>query len=297
MMDWLIANSVTMVNGVALAAVLFIVAIGLSLVFGTMDVLNLAHGSVALIGAYVGVAVIGGGASNALALVAVLIAAIVGLLAGIALAFLTSSVNDHLRQAMLTLGVSMIVADLLLRFFGGDVYAVPPPPFLQGTVPFLFGAQYPLYRLVLIVVGLVVGIALWLLLEKTRIGAVVRATVNDRAMVEATGIRTRFVLIAVFGGGAALAAIGGLLSAPILQAQPGNDNRILLYALVIVVIGGLGSLKGAAVGALVVGQVQTLGVSMIAGYASFLMFAVMALVLLIKPAGLLPSKHGTGGGH
>lgn len=296
-MEWLAANTVTMVNGLALGAVLFIVAIGLSLVFGTMDVLNLAHGSISLIGAYVGVAVLGGGASSALSFAAVLIAAMVGLLAGVLLAVLTQSVTDHLRQAMLTLGVAMIVGDLLLMIFGGDTKSVPPPPALSGTVPLLFGAPYPIYRLVLIGVGVVVGVALWLLLEKTRIGAVVRATVADRGMVEAIGVRTRLVLSGVFGGGAALAAVGGLIAAPLLGAQPGNDNLILLYALVIVVIGGLGSFKGAAVGALLVGQVQTLGVSLLASYASFLMFAVMALVLLVKPAGLLPGKHGHGGGH
>lgn len=294
-MEWLTANAVTMVNGLALGAVLFIVAIGLSLVFGTMDVLNLAHGSISLIGAYVGVAILGGGASSALSFVAVLIAAVIGLLAGVLLAVLTQSVTDHLRQAMLTLGVAMIAGDLLLMIFGGDTKSVPPPPALSGTVPLLFGAPYPVYRLVLIGVGLVVGLALWLLLEKTKIGAVVRATVADRGMVEAIGVRTRLVLCGVFGGGAALAAVGGLIAAPLLGAQPGNDNLILLYALVIVVIGGLGSFKGAAVGALLVGQVQTLGVSLLASYASFLMFAVMALVLLIKPAGLLPGK--TGGGH
>lgn len=295
-MEWFAANSVTMVNGIALGAVLFIVAIGLSLVFGTMDVLNLAHGSIALVGAYVGVAILGGGGSSALSFAAVLIAAMVGLLAGVLLAVLTSSVNDHLRQAMLTLGVAMIVADLLLVVFGGDVKSVPPPPALAGTVPFM-GAPYPIYRLVLIGVGLVVGIGLWLLLEKTTIGAVVRATVNDRGMVEAIGIRTRLVLAGVFGGGAALASVGGLIAAPLMGAQPGNDNLMLLFALVIVVIGGLGSLKGAAVGALLVGQVQTVGVALLSGYASFLMFAVMAAVLLVKPAGLLPSKHGHGGGH
>lgn len=285
----------TMVNGLALGAVLFIVAIGLSLVFGTMDVLNLAHGSISLIGAYVGVAVLGGGSSSAMSFVAVLVAAMIGLLAGVLLAVLTTSVTDHLRQAMLTLGVAMIAGDLLLMIFGGDVKSVAPPPALAGTVSVL-GAPAPVYRLVLIGVGLVVGIGLWLLLEKTQIGAIVRATVADRGMVEAIGVRTRLVLAGVFGGGAALAAVGGLIAAPLLGAQPGNDNLILLYALVIVVIGGLGSFKGAAVGALLVGQVQTLGVYFLATYASFLMFAVMAAVLLIKPSGLLPAKHG-GGGH
>ncbi|NNG18113.1 branched-chain amino acid ABC transporter permease [Naumannella sp. ID2617S] len=293
-MDLISGYAVTAVNGLALGAVLFIVAIGLSLVFGTMDVLNLAHGSVSLIGAYVGVALLSGRPSGPMSLVAILVAAVIGLLAGILLAVLTQSLTDHLRQAMLTLGVSMIVADVLHIVFGADVKSVPPPPFLDGEVTIL-GAPYPVYRLVMVLIGLGVGVVLWVLLEKTRIGAVIRATVADRAMVEAIGIRTRLVLAGVFGGGAALAAVGGLIAAPLLGAQPGNDDLVLLYALVIVVIGGLGSFKGAAVGALLVGQVQTVGVSLLASYASFLMFAVMALVLLLKPAGLLPNKHG--GGH
>lgn len=295
-MDWLLLNAATMVNGLALAGALFIVAVGLSLVFGTMDVLNLAHGSIALIGGYVGVAFLSGGtASTGLALFAVLLAAMLGLLAGLLLAVLTSTLRDHLRQAMLTLGVSMIVADLIVAIFGADANSVPPPELLAGTIPF-FGGTYPVYRLVMVGVGVLIGLALWLLIDRTLLGAIIRATVADPGMVEAIGVRTKLILAGVFGGGAALAAVGGLIAAPLLGAQPGTDNAILVFALVVVVIGGLGSLKGAAVGALVVGQVQTLGVSMLSSYASFLMFGVMMLVLLIKPAGLLPNKYG-GGAH
>lgn len=291
MVTWLDANAATMLNGLALAAVLFLIAVGLSLVFGTMDVLNLAHGAVSLTGAYVGVALVESQGSIATFLAAVLAAAAIGLAAGAVLAVMTSSVTDHLRQALLTLGVALVAGDVLREVFGSDVESVPPPAALDGSVQVL-GNPYPLYRLVLVGVGVAVAVALYVVLERTRVGAVVRATVADRDMVEAIGIRTRLVLGGVFGAGAALAAVGGLLAAPILGAQPGLDDQILLFALVIVVIGGLGSLRGALVGAILVGQVQTLGVALLSEFASFLLFAAMAAVLLLRPAGLLPARTG-----
>lgn len=291
MFSWLDANLLTMINGVALAAVLFLIAVGLSLVFGTMNVLNLAHGAVSLTGAYIGVALLDGAATMSNFIVAVLAAAAFGLVIGGILAAMTSSVNDHLRQALLTLGVALIAGDVLQEIFGADVESVSAPAGLAGAVS-IFGRQYPVYRLSIIAVSAVIAVILYLVLERTRIGAMVRATVADRAMVEAVGVRTNLVLVGVFGVGAALAAVGGLLAAPILGAQPGLDDTVLLLALVVVVIGGLGSLRGALVGALLVGQVQTLGVAMFAEYASFLLFGAMALVLLTRPQGLLPAKTG-----
>jgi branched-chain amino acid transport system permease protein len=291
MLSWLDANALTMINGVALAAVLFLIAVGLSLIFGTMNVLNLAHGAVSLTGAYIGVALLGGSATMPNFIVAVLAAAAVGLVIGGVLAVMTSSVKDHLRQALLTLGVALIAGDVLREIFGADVESVPAPAGLDGAVSIL-GRQYPLYRLSIIAVSAVIAILLYLVLERTRVGAMVRATVADRAMVEAIGIRTNLVLGGVFGVGAALASIGGLLAAPILGAQPGLDDTVLLLGLVVVVVGGLGSLKGALVGALLVGQLQTLGVALLSEYASFLLFGAMALVLLTRPRGLLPAKTG-----
>lgn len=291
MLAWLDANSLSMLNGVALAAVLFLIAVGLSLVFGTMDVLNLGHGAVSLTGAYIGVALLDRDTTIPLFAVAVLAAAAFGMVAGVALAAMTSSVGDHLRQALLTLGVALIAGDVLREVFGADVESVSPPASLAGAVS-LFGRPYPLYRLVIIGISAVIAVALYVVLERTRVGAMVRATVADRAMVEAIGVRTNLVLGGVFGAGAALAAVGGLLAAPILGAQPGLDDTILLLALVVVVVGGLGSLRGALVGALLVGQVQTLGVALVSDYASFLLFAAMAIVLLTRPQGLLPAKTG-----
>lgn len=291
MLTWLDANTTSLLNGLALAAVLFLIAAGLSLVFGTMNVLNLAHGAVSLAGAYVGVALLGDGASIPGFLVAVLAAAAIGLVAGTALAAMTASVGDHLRQALLTLGIALIAGDVLRTVFGADVKSVPAPDALAGSVSVL-GNPYPVYRLVVIGITAAVAGLLYLVLERTRLGAVVRATVADRAMVEAVGIRTNLVLGGVFGAGAALAAVGGLLAAPVLGAQPGLDDTILLLALVVVVVGGLGSLRGALAGALLVGQVQTVGVALLSNYASFLLFGAMAVVLLLRPQGLLPARKG-----
>jgi len=290
--SWLDANTLNLLNGVALAAVLFLIAVGLSLVFGTMSVLNLAHGAVSLTGAYIGVVLLDAGATTANFLVAVLAAAAIGLISGIALAAMTSSVSDHLRQALLTLGVALIAGDVLREIFGADVKSIPAPSGLDGSVN-VFGDQYPAYRLVVIAISAVIAAILYVVLERTRLGAIVRATVADRSMVEAIGIRTRLVMAGVFGAGAALAAVGGVLAGPILGAQPGLDNTILLLALVVVVVGGLGSLRGALLGALLVGELQTLGVATLSEYASFLLFGAMALVLVVRPRGLLPSKIGT----
>jgi branched-chain amino acid transport system permease protein len=286
-LGWLDANLVSLLNGLALGALLFTISIGLSLVFGMMDVLNLAHGAIYLAGAYVAVALVTGSGSLASFVAAVLAAAVVGAVLGGVLAGMTQATPHHLDQAMLTLGVALVVADLLAAWFGRDVNSVPAPPPLAGRAEVL-GQTYPLYRLVVIGFGVVLAMAVYLVVERSRLGAVIRATVADRAMVAAMGIDTRLVLVGVFAAGAALAAVGGVLAGPILGAQPGLDEKVLLLALVVVVLGGLGSVRGALLGALLIGQVQVLGVALLPEYASFLLFAAMAAVLLIRPAGLLP---------
>lgn len=294
-MGWLDANLLSILNGLALAALLFLIAVGLSLVFGTMDVLNLAHGAVSLTGAYIGVALMGPGAGAGQFVVAVLAAAGIGLVLGAGLAVLTGGVRDHLRQALLTLGIAMIAADVLTELFGADVQSVSAPLGLDGSAEVL-GKTYPVYRLFVILVSLIIGIVLYVVLERTQVGALVRATVADRGMVETLGVRSNLVLGGVFAIGAALAALGGMLAGPVLGAQPGLDNTVLLLALVVVVVGGLGSIRGAVLGAILVGEVQTLGVALLPGQASFLLFGAMALVLLLKPAGLLPAKYGAATG-
>jgi branched-chain amino acid transport system permease protein len=276
---------VSVLNGVAIGFVLFILAVGLSLVFGMMDVLNLAHGALFLGGAYVGAAFAGswGGFLAGLAL-----AAVGGLAAGALLSLMTEPLRarSHLDQALLTLGLAFVASETLVIVFGDDPLSVPAPPGLDGSVPVL-GATYPAYRLVLIGVGAVLALAVHLVVERTRIGALVRATVADREMVAALGVDNRLVKIAVFAVGSLLAATAGVLGGPLFGARPGLDATVLILALVVVVIGGLGSVRGALLGALVIGQVDTLGRALLPELASFVLFAALALVLVLRPQGLL----------
>ncbi|MGP3963979.1 branched-chain amino acid ABC transporter permease [Nonomuraea sp. 3N208] len=280
---------VSVLNGLAMGSLLFAIALGLSLVFGMMDVLNLAHGAVYLVGAYVAVALVADGASLAAFVLAVLLAAVLGAVLGGVLAGLTRATPHHLDQALLTLGVSLVVAETLSVLFGNDVHSIAAPAVAGGSVV-VFGETYPVYRLLVIGFGVVLAVAVYVLVERSVLGSVIRATVADRGMVSALGINTGRVLVGVFAAGAALAAVGGVLAGPILGAQPGLDEKVLLLALVVVVIGGLGSVRGALLGAILIGQVQALGTSLLPEYASFLIFAAMGLVLLLRPAGLLPAR-------
>jgi branched-chain amino acid transport system permease protein len=279
---------VSVLNGLAMGSLLFAIALGLSLVFGMMDVLNLAHGAVYLVGAYVAVAVSGPDAGLSAFVLAVLAAAAAGAVLGGVLARLSQTTSHHLDQALLTLGVSLVITELLSLGFGDDVHSLSAPAPVAGGVQVL-GETYPLYRLLVIGFGAVLAVAVYLLVERSALGSVIRATVADRGMVSALGINTGRVLVGVFAAGAALAAVGGVLAGPILGAQPGLDEKVLLLALVVVVVGGLGSVRGALLGALLIGQVQALGTSLLPEYASFLLFGAMALVLLVRPAGLLPA--------
>jgi len=290
-LDWLDSNLITMIDGVAFGVLLFTIALGLSLVFGVMDVLNLSHGALYLGGAYVAVSVVSGGSGTLLAfVVAALLALVVGAAAGAGLSVITRPIasRGHLDQALLTLGVAFVAADLYSEFYGDDVRSVPSPAPLDGSTSIL-GSTYPTYRLAVIAVGLVLALAAWYVIERTKVGALVQASVADAEMVQALGVNTTRLVTGVFAVGAALAAFGGVLGAPIISASPGVDTRILILGLVVVVIGGLGSVSGALVGALLIGQVETLGVSIVPDYASFLTFGTMALVLLLRPSGILAS--------
>jgi len=282
-------NLITIVDGVAFGVLLFTIAVGLSLVFGIMDVLNLAHGALYLVGAYLAVQFAGDGQAGVGGfLVAGLAATVVGAAAGAGLAVMTRPLarRGHLDQALLTLGVALIVGDLLSARYGNDVQSVPPPRFLAGSVS-LAGRDYPSYRLAVIVAGLLLAVIVYLLVERSRVGALVRATVADAPMVRAMGVDTGRLVVVVFAFGVVLACLGGVLGAPVLGAYPGLDERALILGLVVVVLGGLGSVGGAFLGAMVIGQVEVLGVSLLPQYASFLVFGTMALVLLARPAGIL----------
>jgi branched-subunit amino acid ABC-type transport system permease component len=283
---------VSVLNGLAIGFLLFILAVGLSIVFGMMDVLNLAHGALFLGGAYLGAAFSGswGGFLAALGL-----AAVGGLVAGAVLSFMTAPLRrrSHLDQALLTLGVAFVVAELLIIAFGDDPLSVAAPPALDGSVTVL-GAVYPAYRLVLIGVGAVLAVAVYLVVERTRVGALVRATVADRDMVATIGIDNRIVTAAVFAVGSLLATTAGVLGGPIYGARPGLDATVLILALVVVVIGGLGSVRGALVGALIIGQVDTLGRLLLPELASFVLFGALALVLVLRPQGLFGGPAAVG---
>ncbi|HET6748414.1 MAG TPA: branched-chain amino acid ABC transporter permease [Actinomycetes bacterium] len=294
---WLSDNLITIVDGVAFGVLLFTIAVGLSLVFGIMDVLNLAHGALYLVGAYVAVRFAGDGQATLGAfLLAGLAAVAVGAAAGAGLAVLTRPLarRGHLDQALLTLGVALIIGDLLSARFGNDVQSVPPPAFLAGSVS-IAGQAYPSYRLAVIVAGLALAVLVWLLVERSRTGALVRATVADAPMVRAMGVDTGRLVVSVFAFGVVLACLGGVLGAPVLGAYPGLDERVLILGLVVVVLGGLGSVPGAFLGAMVIGQVEVLGVSLLPQYASFLVFGTMAVVLLLRPTGMLGRPGGLRG--
>ena len=289
--QWLDDNLVSMVDGVAFGLLLFTLAVGLSLVFGMMDVLNLAHGSLYLLGAYAAYSLSDGSLVGLV--LALLVGLLVGALGGVVLAGMTQPLasRGHLDQAVLTLGISFIVADLLSSAYGAEVLPADPPTALRGSVSIL-GHSYPLYRLVFIGIAAVLALAVWAAFERSSLGALVRATVADRDMVRALGVDTRKVLFGVFAAGAALASLGGVFGAPILAPGPGVDERVLVLSLVVVVVGGLGSVSGALLGALLIGQVQTLGVAVLPDYAPFLLFGTMLVVLAFRPAGLLSLTRG-----
>lgn len=287
MTGWLADNLVSILNGVALGCLLFALAVGLSLVFGVLDVLNLAHGSLFVAGAYAAWRLADDGSATGF-LLAILLATVIGAGGGLALTAATRPLSGrgHLDQALLTLGIALVVSELVQVWFGHDPHGVLPP--LAGSVD--IGGGYPTYRLALIGVGLLVAVVVDRVVERTKVGALVRATVCDSDMVAALGVNTRLVRTGAFAVGGALAAVAGVLGAPLLGANPHLDTQVLLLALVVVVIGGLGSVRGALLGALLIGQVQSLGVALAPEQAPFLLFGAMALVLVLRPAGLLGAR-------
>ncbi len=291
---------VGLLNGFAIGFLLFVLAVGLSLVFGMMDVLNLAHGALFLAGAYVAAALAAapswGGFLGALALAAAL-----GLVAGGVLSLMTEPLRrrTHLDQALLTLGIALVVVEVLIIAFGDDPLRIAAPPGLDGSVDVL-GAVYPTYRLVLIAVGALLALVVHLVVERTRVGALVRATVADREMVSTLGIDNRLVKAAVFAAGSMLATVAGVLGGPLYGANVGLDSTVLILALVVIVIGGLGSVRGALVGALVVGQIDTFGRQLLqqvglGELTSFVLFGALALVLVLRPQGLFGARVGAAG--
>jgi len=271
-------------NGVSYGALLFLLASGLSLIFGVMRVVNLAHGSYFMLGGYVGLSVVWRTGSYVLALAAgALVLAVVGM--AMERLFLRRLPGQTLGQVLMTIGFALIFQDLALLIWGGDPYAIRPPSMLAGVLTAGPG-RFPIYRIFIIVVAVVIGAALWLALDRTRVGAMIRAAVDDPEMAQGIGIRVPRISLGVFGLGAALAAFGGVVGAGFLGVYPGLDFEILPYAFVVVIVGGLGSLPGAMVGSLLVGLLDNFGKAMFPALSYFTLFAPMALILALQPTGL-----------
>jgi len=271
-------------NGATFAALLFIVASGFTLIFGLMRIVNLAHGALYLVGGYVGLVIANRADSFLLALAgaAVAIAAIGFITYTLLLRFVAGNV---LRQVLLTLGLALVLDDLALVIFGGDAFTVQVPGVLRG--PFQLGAMaYPKYRLFLLLFSVLVFIGLAVLLRHTRLGALIRAGVDDAEMVDAMGIDIQRVFIYTFMLGSALAGIGGVLGGAFLTLYPTADSDILVFSLAVVIIGGRGSLVGTAIGSLFVGMLATFGQVWFPELAYFVIFGPMALLLAFRPLGL-----------
>jgi len=271
-------------NGISYGALLFLVGSGLSLIFGVMRIVNLAHGSYFLLGGYVALSVIWTTGSWALAIpVAALAVAAIGLL--MERVFLRPLGFDPLRQVLLTVGFAFLFQQAALDIWGGDNLDIVPPAKLTQTV--VVGRLYlPGYRIFMIAVAATIGVILWLVMEKTRMGAAVRATVDDAQMARGVGIDTSRISMFIFALGAFLAALGGVIGGAFLGVYPGLDFQILPVAFAVVIIGGMGSLTGAAIGALVVGLADNFGKALFPEVSYFTLYAPMALLLAVRPTGL-----------
>jgi branched-chain amino acid transport system permease protein len=271
-------------NGLSFGALLFLLASGFTLVFGLMKIVNLAHGAFYLVGGYVGIATFGATRSFPVAVLAgAATAAVFGLASERLL--LRRVRGQELPEVLLTVGIALIIADGCLALFGGNPRSIPIPTPLAGSVR-LGSYAYPAYRLFVIALAVTVGVALYVVQHRTRLGALIRAGVDDREIAAAMGINVPRVFTAMFVFGGALAGLAGVVAAGLLTLRPGADTDILLFALVVVVIGGLGSLQGAAVGSALIGLVDAFSKVWVPELSYFAVFAPMAIILMFRPAGL-----------
>jgi branched-chain amino acid transport system permease protein len=271
-------------NGVSYGALLFLLAGGLSLIFGMMRIVNMTHGSYYLLGGYVALTVMWRGGPF---LLGILAAAVVIALIGIAEwnAFLKRLSGQELGQVLTTMGFALIFQDLALVVWGGDPHTIKLPAFLSGS--WQVGTFYfPVYRVFIVIVAVLVSSALWLVLERTRLGAMMRATVDDPEMARGVGINVYLISMGVFALGAVLASIAGVVAGGFVGVYPGADFEILPYAFVVVIVGGMGSLKGAVIGSLLVGLLDNFGKALFPELSYFTLFAPMAAILAVRPTGL-----------
>ena len=271
-------------NSLALGGLLFLLAAGFSLIFGLMRIANLTHGALYMLGAYIGVSILK--VVPNLWIAALLAGLALALLGGLFERFILRKIQTNvLGQVLVTLGVAFIIADLCLMVWGGDPIPIPTPSYLQQPVR-LWGLAFPAYRLAVVVLAIVTALVLYVLMERTRLGAMIRAGVDDMEMARAVGIPVSRLFTIVFCLGAALAGAGGVIGGPIMSAYPGLDADMLPLALIVVILGGVGSLFGAFVGSFIVGFVYTFGVALLPDLAYVILFLPMILVIAFRPRGL-----------
>lgn len=281
---------IQILNSLQLAMLLFLLAIGLSVIFGLMNFLNLAHGTIYMLAAFFAFTITryGGSFWTALAL-APLASALVGVLLYLIVLRRVQS-SGHLAQVLVTVGVIYVGMDTIRMIYGDLPNGVEQPAILSGAIDVL-GNPYPIYRFFVIGIGLFVQCALYLGLERTQLGAVVRAGVDDHATVETLGINIGRVFMLVFAIGAYLAGVAGVVAAPIFGVYPGMDVTIIIPVLIVVVVGGLGSFHGAILGSLLIGFADTFGKIILPNFAMMLIYCVMAVVLVVRPEGLIPARR------
>jgi branched-chain amino acid transport system permease protein len=271
-------------NGLSFGALLFLLASGLTLVFGLMRIVNMAHGAFYMLGGYIGVviATLTGNLLLAVIVAVIVVAATAFIVEVVLLRFVR---GQEMPEVLLTIGVSFVIADLCLAIFGGDPQNLPAAVRIPGALT-IGDFAYPWYRIFVIGVAVLIGLALAFVQGRTRVGAVVRAGVDDREIIQAMGVNIKWVFTGMFVVGAALAAIGGTIGSGMQSILPGVQNEVLLYALVVIIIGGLGSIPGAAVGSILIGLIDAFAKAWIPELAYFTIFLPMALVLVLRPTGL-----------
>jgi branched-subunit amino acid ABC-type transport system permease component len=281
MIDFLIIQTL---NGMVYSMLLFLLALGLSLTFGLLRVVNLAHGSFFLLGAYFGLSTWLFIRNFWLAAIAAAIGAALsgGILEKLSLKRFYA--RSDLDQVILTFGIALVFADVMKAIWGKDIHSIPVPTPLDGAIQ-IVGVSFPSYRLVLIGIGVALFVATWLAIERTRIGALIRASVSDREMVAGLGFDVRLLFTAVFAFGTGLAGLGGVLGAPIMSIYPGLDFEVLITTLIVIVVGGLGSISGAFWASILIGVCETYGKVLFPEISSFIIFGIMAGVLLLRSWG------------
>lgn len=280
----------TILNGITLGALYFLVASGFSLVFGLMRNVNLAHGSLYLLGGYIGFDVAQWSGSWTLGVVSGFATmGILGVLFQVVI--FRHMLGQDLRQTLVTIGISIILADFMLWIWGGDAYQFVVPDALFGAtrIP-LLGIKYPTYKLFVLLAAVVIGVVLWLFLNRTRLGMMIRAGVDDRGMLQATGVNVNLIFAVTFAIGAGLAGLAGVIGGSALSLAPGEDLRYLLASLIVVIVGGMGSVSGAVIGAALIGLADQFGLTYSPTYGVIYTFLVMVIVLAVRPSGIMGKR-------